>query len=214
MEGIGTTYNLPFLFRLSRPLDRKQLENTCQQLIEQHEILRTSFEIVEQEPVQRVHNAGELDFVPNYYESSPENEQNTLKSFIRAFDLAKAPLMRMGILKTGSRFTFLGDFHHIIADGISLNLVEADFLALLDGNTLPGLKVHYKDYTQWQHSDYRQSVLKKQKDYWLQTFKGEIPALALPYDYPRPSIHGFAGTTVSFILKEKETLRLKEITGQ
>jgi len=214
MEGIGTTYNLPFLFRLSRPLDRQQLEYTCRRLIERHEILRTSFEIADLELVQRIHDAGQLEFVPGYYESSPEDETNTLKSFIRTFDLAKAPLMRMGILKTGNRYTFLGDFHHIIADGTSLNLVEADFLALFDANALPGLKVHYKDYTQWQHSDYRQSVLNKHKDYWLQTFKEEIPALALPYDYPRPSFQDFSGTTVSFILKEKETRRLKEVMGE
>jgi amino acid adenylation domain-containing protein len=214
LEGIGTSYNLPFLFRLKKALDREQLEYTCRRLIERHEILRTCFEMKDQDPVQRVFAAGEVNFAVDYYEVSPGNEQDTLRSFIRAFDLAKAPLMRIGLLKTGNRYTFLGDFHHIIADGMSLNVLEADFLAIYDGKTLPGSRVHYKDYTQWQLSERQQAVLKKQGEYWLQTFKGQLPVLALPYDYPRPSNQSFSGKIVSFVLKEKETMRLKEITAE
>jgi amino acid adenylation domain-containing protein len=214
LEGIDIGYNLPFLFRLKKPLDKEQLEYTCRQLIQRHEILRTGFEMKDQQPVQRVYAANEVNFAVECYEAAPGTEQETLKSFIRTFDLAKAPLMRIALLQTDNRFTFLGDFHHIIADGISLNLIEADFLAIYDGKTLPGLKVHYKDYTRWQHGGLQQSLLEKQKEYWLQNFKGEIPVLALPYDYPRPSYQDFTGTTVSFILKEKETRQLKELTGE
>jgi len=214
LEGIGTTYNMPFLFKLRKSANREHMEKTCKQLLERHELLRTSFQIVGQDLVQRIHEPAEVDFFLEYNEAAPGKEQEIFKSFIRPFDLGKAPLMRLGILKVDNQYTFLSDFHHIMVDGISQNLLEADFLALYDGRQLPGLNVQYKDYTQWRNSQPRQLALKKQKEYWLETLKGELPVLELPCDYPRPLIQGFEGATISFILKEKETMRLKEVTGE
>jgi len=165
LEGIGTTYNMPFLFKMRKSTSRQHMEDTCKQLLERHEILRTSFQIVGQDLVQRIHEPGAVDFVLEYNEVTPGKEQEIIKAFTRPFDLGKAPLMRLGLLKAGNQYIFLSDFHHSMVDGISQNLLEADFLAFYDGRTLPALNVQYKDYTQWQNSQPRQAVLKKQKEY-------------------------------------------------
>ena len=55
LEGIGTSYNIPVTFSLEGSLDIRRLEETFEQLVLRHEALRTSFEIIDGEPVQRIY---------------------------------------------------------------------------------------------------------------------------------------------------------------
>lgn len=59
-EGAEVSYNIPQMLEVKGPLDHQRLERALQQLVKRHESLRTSFEMVEGELVQRVHDSGEL----------------------------------------------------------------------------------------------------------------------------------------------------------
>ena len=87
-------------------------------MIQRHESFRTSFEMVEGEPVQIVHE--EFSFEVEYYEQKEANSKNnindTIKGFIRPFDLSKAPLLRIGIIK-------ITDNEHILLSDMSYNFV-------------------------------------------------------------------------------------------
>jgi amino acid adenylation domain-containing protein len=216
LDTEGNTYNIPQFFRLGKSVDRERLEDTFKKLIQRHEILRTTFEMVNRELVQRVHNPGAVDFTLDYYETTPEKAQEVFRRFIAPFDLSRFPLFRATLLKLqddGDYFILI-DFHHIIVDNASLNLLEADYLALYEDGNLPEVSLHYKDYSQWQKSEYKQDEVKKQGEYWLKLLGGELPALDLPCDYPRPSLQSFAGRTVSLILTQEETMGLKKISKE
>jgi non-ribosomal peptide synthetase component F len=73
------------------------------------------------------------------------------------------------------------------------------------------LKLHYKDYSEWQNREKKQGVLKQQEFYWLKEFEEKIPALNLPTDFERPMIHNFEGHTVRFAIGSEETKALKKI---
>jgi amino acid adenylation domain-containing protein len=205
-------YNMPTLMTLDGELQIEKLEETFEKLIARHESLRMSFHMVNEKPVQKIHK--EVDFKIEYDKGSNSLTSYLLpltSQFIRPFDLSQAPLLRVGILKTGEeRHILMVDMHHIISDGISIGIFVREFMALYKGDTLPELRLQYKDYSEWQNSEKEKEVIKKQQQYWLKHFKGEIPVVDLPTDYVRPVVQEFEGNTVNFEIAHKDTNAIKE----
>ncbi|MCP4158155.1 MAG: amino acid adenylation domain-containing protein, partial [bacterium] len=215
-------YNMPKTIPLVEKPDREKLENTIVKLIQRHESLRTSFHIMNEEPVQVIHDT--ITFNLDYYElDTGLNKDRNLHSnknteagisIRRPFDISQAPLLRVALIKNGdidSRYLMLMDMHHIISDGISHEILHNDFNALYMGNQLPPLRIQYKDYSQWQHCENEKGNIKNQETYWLKQFEDDIPALALPLDYPRPAIQRFEGDSVTFYLSGNEAKTLKNM---
>ena len=211
MDSNNTAYNMPSRLDLPLDLDMEQLRKTCQQLIARHESLRTSFITVGRKPVQRIQKDSELQI--EQYSLEPNSDikkqkQKIMEAFIRPFDLTRAPLLRIGLIKTQDQSILLLDMHHIISDGISLRILQEEFDALLKGHVIPALKLHYKDFSQFQSS-----ALRAEK-FWLKELKGELPVIQLPYDFPRPSTYDFAGSSMNFKLGTKEIYALKNIARE
>ncbi|UCH97876.1 MAG: SDR family NAD(P)-dependent oxidoreductase, partial [Candidatus Aminicenantes bacterium] len=75
MEGIGTTYNMPFVLKVNKKLHRQRLEQVFQLLIHRHESLRTSFDMMNGEPVQIIHDADDVDSRVEYLDYQGEEEK-------------------------------------------------------------------------------------------------------------------------------------------
>jgi tyrocidine synthetase-3 len=192
----GVAYNMPMTIPLPGDVPLERLEQTFKKLILRHESLRTSFHLVQDQPVQRIHD--NVEFKIEHSEPGA--------SAVRHFDLAQAPLLRVTISQTGESWQLLMvDMHHIISDGLSLEILSNDFMLLYEGKALPPLKIQYKDYAHWQHSRRRRRVIRDQELYWLKRLEGEIPVLALPTDFPRPEIQGFEGSFSRFVLSEEDS---------
>jgi acyl carrier protein len=212
-------YNIPMVVELEGDVDMDRLEEAFGKLIERHESLRTSFLMIEEEPVQEIHGSVEFE-IGRFDLSAGSREEKIINGFVRAFDLAKAPLLRVGILKTvDGRRIMMVDMHHIVTDGVSQDILVNDFLSLYSGGELPPLRLQYKDYSEWQRRMVGARFLKKQEEYWLNRFKGDIPVLNLPVDYPkRPDQTSYEGNTVRLPVDEElsaalyETLKGTEIT--
>jgi acyl carrier protein len=190
----NTGYNIPIVNVLHGDIDKEKLANTFKRLVNRHENLRTSFEIVNDQLVQKIHK--EVEFAVEYYENTFD-----LQGFIRPFDLSRASHFRVGLIKNYEKehaHLLMVDIHHIIADGQSILILIEEFSALYRGLELPRLRMRYKDFSEWQNSDERKRSLKKQEEYWLKQLAGELPVLDLPIDYPRPFILGFAGSKMDF----------------
>ncbi len=64
--------------------------------------------------------------------------------------------------------------HHIISDGVSVNLLIREFSELYAERSLPPLRIQYKDYAVWQQSFKAGAAYRKQEEYWLnQTCRGD-----------------------------------------
>ncbi len=221
MEPGNTSYNMSYVLPLVENTDMGRLRETFKKLVSRHENLRTSFEIVDEDPVQRVHDHLELEI--EFYDSEVdftggELAAGTIKDFLRPFDLSRAPLLRVGAVAVGKgstskRFLLL-DMHHIITDGTSQNVLAQEFQQLYNNGPLPRLKLHYKDYSQWQNRWMGSQAASRQETYWLKEFAGEIPVLDLPIDYPRPGFRGFTGDMLRFQIDRGETLALKKIARE
>ncbi|WP_301292840.1 non-ribosomal peptide synthetase, partial [Paenibacillus tyrfis] len=208
------SYNLPSVLRVEGLLDVKRIEEAFRALIARHESLRTSFEMVDGEPVQRVH--AKADFSIEVREGSEQEAEEWMENFLRPFDLRKPPLMRVELIKLESeRYIMQFDMHHIITDGASMGILVKELVRLYGGEELSPLRIQYKDYAVWQQGA-RARTYEKQEQYWLETLAGELPALEVPADYPRPAIRSFDGSRVNFELDAELTSaakRLSEETG-
>ncbi|UCH95296.1 MAG: amino acid adenylation domain-containing protein, partial [Candidatus Aminicenantes bacterium] len=74
----GSAYNIPAAWILKGNADKNRLESIYQKLIRKHESLRTSFEIVGKEPVQRVHD--EVVFEIECGDLAPDEENYKLQN--------------------------------------------------------------------------------------------------------------------------------------
>jgi tyrocidine synthetase-3 len=188
----STAYNMPAMFKISGDLDSQLIEQRFGKLIQRHQSLRTTFMVEQGSPSQRISNQWRLDIQPYAAEFDAAAAQ-----FIRPFDLSQAPLLRVGLAenRSGER-ALLVDMHHIIADGASRARLIQEFISMdIEIEFLEPAPLRYIDYCCWldQRLAENSSELERQKDFWLDTFAGEIPVLDLPLDAPRPKTRGFNG---------------------
>ena len=206
-------YNLPHVLKLEGALDRDRLSQSFKALIARYESLRTSFVLMDGEAVQRVHD--KVTFTLEYYEAKESETQQIVREFIRPFDLSRAPLVRVGLLKQSARsHLMIVDLHHIISDGVSQGILIKDFMALYEGRTLPGVEFQYKDYAEWQREEPQQAKLEAQREFWRKEFEEEASTLNLPTDFTRPKVKHYQGDSVDFLLTKEETSKLKALGEQ
>ncbi|BFH67908.1 hypothetical protein J27TS7_37260 [Paenibacillus dendritiformis] len=221
MEQGHTGYNEIVAGVLEGRLDRARLEAALRQMVERHESLRTSFEIVNGKPMQKINEAVAIELEYEDYsaavtpldgeEDADERIRGAVAAFVRPFDLTRAPLMRAGLIKLGEdRHVLMVDMHHIVSDGLSQDIFVNDFLALYAGRDLPGLPLQYKDFSEWQNRMMDTDEMRRQGAFWLERLK-DAPRLALPTDYPRPDTRSFAGSLVPFELDAERTQALKSL---
>ncbi|MCP5106693.1 MAG: amino acid adenylation domain-containing protein, partial [bacterium] len=211
-EDTGTGYNIPRVFKAEGKADVKRFTGVFAALAARHEILRTSFHMFEDTPVQRVHEPDDIEFRVEHFGLGAD--KNSLH-FFRPFELSRAPLLRVGIDETSTdEFLLLIDMHHIIGDGTSSAILAEEFLQLYRGEQPPANRaLQYKDFALWQNRLLESGGLKEQADYWLGIYpRGEeIPALDIPADFPRPASISFQGDHFSVRLGNNDTSAFKKL---
>ncbi|GAA0136026.1 hypothetical protein YSY43_28660 [Paenibacillus sp. YSY-4.3] len=210
-EGADTAFNMPEVIVLKGQLDVAKLNSAMEELVRRHESFRTSFEWIDGELVQIVHD--DIPFQTEYEIIDREEVLERIQRFIAPFDLATAPLFRARLLSlTSDEHILLIDMHHIVSDGVSMNILQKEFITLYNDEQLEELRIQYKDYAAWQ-KDYRESEdYKNHEAYWLELFKDDIPILELPVDYSRPVIQSFAGDKVEAVINGELLAALKDLS--
>jgi acyl carrier protein len=137
-----------------------------------------------------------------------------IKNFVRPFDLSRAPLLRVGLVKTDEdRYILMADMHHSITDAVSIAICIREIQALMTGKGLPTLRIQYKDYSQWQDRILTGEKMKSRESYWLKEFAENVPVLNLPMDNVRPGVRSFDGGGVYFELDREQTRALKTLAS-
>ncbi|MEW9702928.1 amino acid adenylation domain-containing protein, partial [Paenibacillus sp. SI8] len=213
LEGGELGYNMPGVVQAQGSLDRNRLEEAFRKLIARHESLRTSFELANGEPVQRIHR--EVSFAIDVIHADSEHTELSIRRFMRPFDLGQAPLLRAGLIEQApNRHLLLIDMHHTISDGASLTVFISELARLYNGEELPELRIQYKDYAVWQHTGIQNKKWKKQESFWLERFQGEIPTLDLRADYVRPAVQSFEGDKIAFAINRSTTEALQKLASR
>ena len=198
IDAGGISYNMPMIMKTSGNLDGERLTTAFRSLIQRNDTFRTSFRQLEGEGVvQVVHDA--VDFSIDYHEASEAEADAIAERFVKPFDLAKAPLLRVGLVKLGKDSHILMiDMHHIVSDGTSIDLFINECFRLYNGEPLPAVSVQYRDFCMWQNHLFQSGEIQLQEEYWLEQFDTPITPLALPTDFPVPQARTFDGDVVQF----------------
>jgi amino acid adenylation domain-containing protein len=225
VEGVGESYHIAFGLHLQGKLNRDALRRALDRLLERHEVLRTCFESVDGEPVQKIEKAEASRFelrqedLRDSRNIGAELKKQMQEEANQKFDLARGPLIRGRLLQQGEdEHTLLITMHHIISDGWSMgvliNEVSLLYTAFHRGeyDPLPPLEVQYADYTVWQRRWLQGEILREQAEYWKNALTGIPELLELPWDYVRPTRQDFSGDSVQVELDEELSAGLKELS--
>ncbi|MFD2670169.1 amino acid adenylation domain-containing protein [Marinicrinis sediminis] len=206
-------YHMPLMLRMVGKPDIGRLRLAFQQLMDRHAALRTSFNMIDGHPVQQVHS--QVSFDIEQIAQTEEDPESVLRSFIRPFNFQQAPLMRVGIrIESEEEALLLLDMHHIISDGVSVQLLVRELLALYEGTALPEPGLQYTDVAVWQQQSEWQESMRGHEDYWLNRFAGELPVLQLPTDMTRPVMQQYEGAHLRRELNPELTNRLHQLAQE
>ena len=213
LESSSSTYNIPLVIRVGGALDVEALERSLNDLVARHEILRTTYTVVDETPVQLIASELKLSVpltdVSDIHESERDEQvQQLIKSEAREpFSLSTGPLLRMSVLRLKEEdYVLMLTLHHVLADGWSMGVMvrelEILYQAHLNGKTgrLPELPIQYADYAVWQREMMQGEELETQLDYWKRQLADLPDALDLPTDRPRPSKQTFRGALKTFTI--------------
>ena len=225
MEGVSKAYHIPFGLRLQGELNRSCLCRALDRILARHEALRTTFELVNGEAVQRIASVEGSHFnliehdLRECKEAEAELDRLMLGEFEEPFDLEGGPLIRGRLIREGEdEYTLLITMHHIVSDGWSmgvfLNELSALYRAFVKGeeDPLAELEVQYADYAVWQREWVEGEVLREQAEYWKEALAGVPEVLELPADHARPGQQDYAGEFVGLGLGKELTAGLKELS--
>jgi len=204
----STAYNVPVFALWEGDISIDRFKKTIIELIQRHECLKTSFRLLEEEPVQYFHSIDTFDL--QYFENT--NPAASAKDFIRPFDLSCAPLIRVRLIKTNEQqHVLMIDMHHIITDGVSMTILLADFMSLYRGEELQPLKIQYKDFIHWsiESAERSHDQMSLQEKFWLREFETKAPELNLRFDFERKITQNLEGKHFHFHLEPEQVDALK-----
>jgi amino acid adenylation domain-containing protein len=225
LEPGGFSYNVPFALRLEGPLDAAALQESLQELVRRHEVLRTTFAMSGGEPVQVI--APELPLslarvdlsgLPAE-EREPEAQRQLTAEAMRPFDLQQGPLLRVTLLRLApEEHLLLLLLHHVVCDGWSMRVLMGELSALYGARStgaparLPELPLQYADFAHWQRGWMQGEVLEAQLAHWKQRLGNSPPALELPADRLRPAVRTFRGAHLPVHLSPSLSHALEELS--
>ncbi len=224
LEPNSPAYNVPLLLGLSGHLDVPALKQALGTIVDRHEALRTTFTLLNGEPVQVINDVAlDLSFTDmggaTADEQAEQRERLTRAEVIRPFDLERGPLFRATLLRLNPQeHVLLLVIHHAVFDGWSAGVLRRElsecYRAYRSGESprLADLPVQYGDFAVWQREWLKGKVLERQLAYWRTHLSGAPHVLELPTDYLRPDKQTYRGSSVTRMIPRHVLDGIRELS--
>ncbi|WP_111977559.1 non-ribosomal peptide synthetase [Algibacillus agarilyticus] len=231
-QGNSATFVMPpIVLRFEGNLNIDALENSLNDVVQRHEVLRSAFRIEDDQPVQIVLPDAQLSLKINDInglnnaEKEEEINQHIKEQALMPFDLQQGEiLMRALLLKLANdEHVFMLTMHHIIGDGWSMGILIEELSTLYRTYThayqtntkiehqLTPLPIQYADFSAWERKRMTDSRLENHRNYWLKQLSDAPSFLPLQTDRPRPKIRSNQGSAVYFELGNQCANQLSKI---
>ena len=218
-------YNVPRSARLRGSLDVESLRRALSAIVDRHEVLRSTFDMVDGEPRQIVGAPYEVHVNQIDMRSRPtdsrEDEAVALVQQLsrRSFDLTADPQLRVSLIRLADEdHVLLLESHHVASDAWSRNILLRELSALYEAyhaggqGSLPPLAVQYGDFAIWQREALRGDKLERLLSYWREQLRDAPAVLDLPTDRARPVTPSFEGDTRSRMLSVELLDQLRSLS--
>lgn len=206
-------YLVPWALRLRGRLALDALRGAWREVVASHEVLRTRYGLVGEEPVQLIGAESEVDFSLADFSGLPAGEREKA-ALAYADEQARTPFVLASDVPARLRAVRIAPddhllvlvVHHIACDGWSLGVIGEQlargYTARVGGAAGSGLEratVQYADFAAWQRSQLAGPERERQLDYWRGVL-ADLTPMELPGDRPRPAVRDPRGATVRFEL--------------
>ncbi|MFG1932281.1 amino acid adenylation domain-containing protein [Mycobacterium sp. NPDC048908] len=222
IDGPSAVNNIPFAARLTGPCDVDALMAAVSDVVDRHEILRTTYR--------------EIDGVPHQVVNPPTGvpvrrarggDEVWLQAELdgerwHTFDLEHEPPVRAAVLTTPEHHVLSLVVHHIAADHWSAGVLFTELLTAYHARragrppALAPLPVQYADYAAWQAAQLSADtgIAAAQRDYWKQQLNGMPHDVGLSPDFERPPVLSGTGDSVQFTIGAQTRAKLVDLTRE
>jgi glutamate-1-semialdehyde aminotransferase/acyl carrier protein len=221
-EG-ARAYNQSSILRLHGPLNLSAMRSAFQQIVDRHEILRTTFS--PDGDYQQVAPALEIN-VPliEFSHLELQERQNQVNEWLseeaqQTFDFVRGPLLKAVILELDEQeHILIITTHHIINDGWSFGVLLGELKELYEAECrrVPSQlrqPRNFSDYARLKAEELQGPEMAQSEAYWLAQFAGAIPVLELPTDHPRPPVRTFSGAQQQLIMQDSLKAECKQLSA-
>jgi amino acid adenylation domain-containing protein len=223
LEPESYAYNGSSILELKGELNLEALTASINEIVKRHEVLRTSFTVVDGQPKQKITSELKINLAISPLQKLSPTEQDTeIKQLIQVytqqvFDLSQAPLFRLNLfrLETNQHLLLL-TMHHIISDawstGVFIQELSALYTAFVNNqpNPLPELAIQYADFAVWQRQLLQGEFLATQLNYWERQLSHNLSVLNLPTTRPRQEVTTNPSALETFLIP----VELSQAVGQ
>jgi aspartate racemase len=226
LQPASPLYNVPAAMRLTGPLEVPALEAALNAMIVRHEVLRATFPMAGERPVQAISPFEPIRLPRLDLSALPasQREAEALRLAVaeaqQPFDLARGPLCRAALLRLSAQHhLLLLTTHHMVFDGWSMGIALRELAAFYQAHLagapppLADLPIQYADFAIWQRQWVQGDVLTRELEYWKQQLAGSPSALALPTDR-RPTQRTFHGARESLLIPAPIAQALRDLGRQ
>ena len=202
----GTSYNVLTALRLTGVLNLAALEESFNEIVRRHEVLRTTFSTIAGQPVQLIAPDLKVSLPLINLEQIPISKEAAAKQLIvqemqQPFNLTQSPLLRVTLLQLSiTDYVLVINLHHIVFDEWSSALLIRELGLLYTAfnagkpSPLPLLPIQYADFANWQHQWLQGEVLESQLSYWRSQL-ANLSVLEIPTNRPRLNEPRYRGAT-------------------
>jgi acyl-CoA synthetase (AMP-forming)/AMP-acid ligase II/aryl carrier-like protein len=197
-------FNILYALRLTSSVDAAVLERSINEIVRRHEILRTTFAVVDGRHVQVIAPHSSIPVVFDDLRRQPRSNRDTSaarlveQEVLHSFDLVKGPLLRVRLVRLAKReHLLLISMHQLICDGWSLGVLAEELTALYDAFSagqpapLPPLSIQYADFAYWQRQSRSHPDMAAQLAYWREQLHDPLPVMKLATARPKRPLDAF-----------------------
>ncbi|WP_096600989.1 non-ribosomal peptide synthetase [Calothrix sp. NIES-2100] len=234
-------YSIPLIIRFQGHVNVAVLEQSLNEIIKRHEILRTNFLLIEGQPVQVIQPELNIKLPVEDLQIFPDNRRTqeaqrfTKELAQQSFDLSSQALLRAKLLRLKeTEYHLVVILDHIIVDAWSIGILISELAEIYEAlinskpsllyerlrqrdatpTPIPELPIQYVDFTYWQRQWLQGERLNTLITYWKQQLSGNLPVLDLPTDSPRKAFPTFNGAQAKLVLSPSLSAELKNLCQQ
>ncbi|GAA2987973.1 amino acid adenylation domain-containing protein [Streptosporangium longisporum] len=227
VERFRGANNITGAFRIEGELDLDLLGLVLTEVVERHEVLRSTFDIdASDTPVQTVHEVTRVpipvvdlsDLAPD--EQRAELRRRCLAEVSRRFDAKDPQRLRITVFHLAEQTRVaLFATDHAASDAWSLSIIVQEVAQLYQahrgvGTAPPAPEIQFGDFAAWQRGLYDERRISEEVRYWREVMEGVPTGSALPTDRPYPARPTFAGDVVSVHLSPELSTELRRFLEQ
>ncbi|MEX0323229.1 MAG: amino acid adenylation domain-containing protein [Puniceicoccaceae bacterium] len=229
LESGSAKFHMKDVLEIHGELQVAALEQALNRIIERHATLRTAVRDVEgsarQFVLPQLQYKLEVEMMDKPPADDPKFEKLLLPYITQPFDLEKAPLFRSKLIKFSDKhFVYVFLIHHLISDGVSMQLLRKELAALYNAfacgkaDQLDPIEHQYTDFAEWQRETLKSKRLQQLEHYWSRKMQAAPPMSLVRQDHQRTSADivdaGFHELDVDPELTAKlnQTCREKRVT--